>query len=125
VGVRLSALLLVLSLVSPAVVNTVCELACLHAHHHRTGEALAAQCHGDDASPAPVVAMSSAEVALCHGDGPVPSAIVKATPHVASMPAVVGSTRLPEFHVPAQSPVRGRLWVGPPDLLLITTQLRI
>lgn len=124
-SMRLSALLLVLSLVSPAVVTTVCELACLHAHHHRTGEAVVAQCHGDDVSPAPAVAMSSAEVALCHDDGPVPSAIVKATPHFASMPAVAGSTRLPEFHVPAQSSVRGRLWFGPPDLLLITTQLRI
>ena len=122
---RFSALLLVLSLVSPAVVTTACELACLHAHHHRSGEALAAQCHDHAASPPPVVAVSAVDRALCHDDAPVPSAIVKATPQFASMPAIVSGPRPSGFHVPARPSLGGRLWFGPSDLLLITTQLRI
>jgi hypothetical protein len=122
---RCSALLLVLSLVSPAVVTAVCELVCLQAHHHSTGEALAAQCHGRDASSAPVVTLSAADWALCHDGTPVPSAVVKASPQFVPMPALVISPRPSEFREPATSWFRSRPGFGPPGVLLITTQLRI
>jgi len=124
-SMRSSALLLVVSLVSPAVVTAVCELTCLRAHHNTSGEAMAAQCHGQEASPAPVVTVSAADRALCHGDAPVPSASVKATPQFASMPAVVNGPRPAGLDEPAPASLRGRTWYGPPDFLLITTQLRI
>jgi hypothetical protein len=122
---RSCALLLVLSLVSPAVVNAACELTCLRAHHHRSAEALATECHGHDAAPARAVAVSAADPRLCHDAAPVPSATVKAPLQFVSIPAVVSSLRPPEIHVPAALSQRGRSWPGPLDLLLITTQLRI
>jgi len=122
---RFSAVLLVVSLVSPAVVTVVCELSCLQAHHHTTSAALAAQCHGHQTSPAPVVAVSAADWALCHDSAPVPSAIVKASPQSPSTPAIVAGSRPLEFREPAASLRRSRPGVGPPGVLLITTQLRI
>ena len=119
------ALLLVLSLVSPAVVSAVCELTCLHAHHHTGMEAKAAECHGHDAVPASAVVVTAADAALCHDGATVPSAIVKASAQLASMPAVVNGPRPPEFRAPTAFAPRGRVWLGPPSLLLITTQLRI
>ena len=124
-GMRSSALLLVLSLVSPAVVTAVCEFTCLQAHHHSPGDALGPQCHGHDASSAPLVALSAADVALCHDNATVPSAVVKAAPQGASMPAVVSAARPPQFREPAASSFRSRPGFGPPGVLLITTQLRI
>ena len=122
---RASALLLVLGLVSPAVVTAACELVCLQAHHHSTGDALAAQCHGHDASSAPVVSLSAADWALCHDGAPVPSAIVKASPQSPSTPAVVVGARPLECREPAASLRPSRHGFGPPGVLLITTQLRI
>jgi hypothetical protein len=124
-NMRSCTLVLVLSLVSPAVVNAVCELTCLHAHHHGNAEALAAECHGHGATPASAVAVSAADPALCHDAAPVPSAIVKAPPQLASVPVVASTPRPAALNVPARLSLRGRLWSDPSDLLLITTQLRI
>jgi hypothetical protein len=124
-SMRSCALLLVLSLVSPEVVNAVCELTCLHAHHHRSADALAAECHSQDASAAPAATVSAADPALCHDDARVPSAIVKASPQLAAMPALVISPRSPEFRGPAGPSLRSHPRFGPPGVLLITTQLRI
>ena len=121
---RFSAVLLVLSLVSPAVVTVVCELGCLQAHHHNTDAPSAAQCHGHQASPAPVVAVSAADWALCHDSAPVLSAIVKVSSQFASMALVIGAWSS-EFRVSPARSLRSGPGFSPPNLLLITTQLRI
>ena len=90
---RAVALLLVVSLVSPAVVSVVCELSCLRVLHHATGAAYASDCHEHGASAARDTSASkvSGAGALCHDDGEWPTtlAVGKAPGTLASATAVV------------------------------------
>ncbi len=122
---RPAALVLMLSLVSPVVVTAVCEVACLRAQHHDAGAAVAADCHGHGAGPAPAVALSRADQALCHDDAAAPSAIVVSSQQLASMPAVVDLPPTSAFNLRAPAFWSGGFRFRPPDVLLITNQLRI
>jgi len=121
---RPAAIVLVLSLVSPVVVTAVCEIACLRAQHHDAG-AVAADCHGHGAGPAPAVALSRADQALCHDDAAAPSAIVVSSQQLASMPAVVDLPPTSVFNLRTPAFWSGGFRFRPPDVLLITNQLRI
>jgi hypothetical protein len=123
-NVRVPAIVLVLSLVSPAVATAVCELTCLEAHHHATAAAMEADCHRHDAASAPVVAVSAVDAAFCHRDSLPASAIVKASPQLASVPASMVRPRPAGLQLPVGTSFHRRV-AAPPGLLLTATQLRI
>jgi hypothetical protein len=125
VPVRSAALLLVLSLVSPAVVTAVCEIACLRAQHHQEGAATQAECHGRNDSTTPMVTISAAADVLCHHDAAAPAAVIAGGHSLSSTPAVVNLPQEPAIDLRAPLSVAGGLWFRPPNLLLIATQLRI
>jgi hypothetical protein len=122
---RAAALILVLTLASPAAISAVCELWCLQALHHAAAAADASGCHDGHSAAPGTFAVAGADGARCHDGSEGPTAIVKATAGVAFVPTVVASTPAlfgdaPVAHLAPQSN-RAR----PPDVLLVTTQLRI
>jgi hypothetical protein len=125
VPVRSAALVLALSLVSPAVVTALCEIACLHEQHHQEGAATQAECHGHNDSTARMVAISAAADVLCHDDAAAPAAVIAGGHSLSSMPAVVNLPQEPAIDLRAPLSVPGGMWFRPPNLLLIATQLRI
>jgi hypothetical protein len=125
VPVRCATLVLVVSLVSPGVVTVVCEMMCLRAQHHLSGAAVQAECHEHGGAPARMVAISAAADILCHDDAATPAAVIAGSKHLGSMPAVMDLPQESAIDLRARlrSPdgMRFRL----PNLLVITTQLRI
>jgi hypothetical protein len=125
VPVRSAALLLALSLVSPAVLTALCEIACLRAQHHQEGAATQAECHGHHGAAAPMVAISAAADVQCHDDAAAPAAVIAGGHSLSFTPAVVSLPQEPAIDVRAPFSLPGGMWFRPPNLLLITTQLRI
>ena len=122
---RVAALVLVVSLASPAAISAVCELFCLQALHHAAAAAAAAGCHTGHSDAPGTSAVAGAHGTRCHDDSEAPTAIVKGTASLAFVPAVISLAPTlfddaPVAHVATHSH-RAR----PPDVLLITTQLRI
>jgi hypothetical protein len=122
---RAAALLLLVSLVSPAVMSAVCELSCLQALHHAPGQSGGSDCHGHGGQPADGPLLAASGGALCHDEDTGPPA---ATAAGAAAPVPVPATVVawiaaaPGLHAGVvQHTARARA----PDRLPITTPLRI
>ena len=123
---RAVALAVVVSLGSPAIMTALCELSCLKALHHAAGEAYAHDCHGDATEDTDGPIASSAGGALCHDDGEGPPAALI----VAGIGALVVTGAVLAVPTALVDPVTHRVHphstrAGPPDLLQLTTRLRI
>lgn len=123
--VRRVALLLVMTLVGPSIATAVCELACVHhAHHAATNPSpsRSMDCHGHD-SDAERRSVDSAGWPCHDAAGDVAVLVEAARQQIADrdareLPALLSATSGGDVSTHA-----GRF--RPPDVLLITTQLRI
>jgi len=114
---RLTALLLAISLVSPAVATAYCELSCLQALPKT------ASCHEQESQGGPAV---SAGASLCHEEGSEgPAAVIVSNAPIAAPPAIVPAVAALAPPQPFTVHIAGSSLARPPDLLLLTTQLRI
>ena len=120
---RRMALLLVLTLIAPALAGALCDLTCVESHAramHRGGE-----CHGQQTTQVGR-GLKAAGSLFCHNTGDEPDATLTSTPLQSAAPlAVLPVPPTPERRVIAADSVADRSSWRPPDLLLITTQLRI
>ena len=122
-GMRAVALVLVLSLVSPAVITAACELSCLQAAHHAATTA-GANCHGDEAnSGGPAFAAGGT---LCHDDdGDAPAATAALGTQTAPPPAIVPASLVVAAPPAAPHAARPPHTLRPPDPRQTLTPLRI
>jgi len=120
---RAAALVLVVSLVSPAAMTAVCEISCRQALHH-AATAAAPDCHEHGAGQADGPAVSGSTV-LCHDEGAPPDATAAGAALAMSAPASVtlAAAVVPDAH--AARVIPRHAGARPPDRLSITAQLRI
>lgn len=119
------ALLIVLTLVAPAVAAALCDVTCATTHLHAAHRAAETTCHGQHSGDAEVRIKGVANP-FCHDTGDRPSATLTAGSVQKAAPLAV----LVEAPEPARQPLVVVLtstsvaW-HPPDLLPVTTPLRI
>jgi hypothetical protein len=122
---RAAALILVLTLASPAAITAACELWCLQALHHAAAATDAGGCHSGHAAAPGTFVVAGADGARCHDDSEAPRAIVKGTAPLAFVPAVISLAPALFSDAPIAQAVPYSTRARPPDVLLTTTQLRI
>ena len=123
-GMRPAAVVLLVSLVSPAVMTAVCELSCLQALHHAASAAATGACHEHRSGQTDGPAVSGSAV-LCHDAAEAPAATTPATSLALFGPA---TAILPTALRPDLDIVRGMPRLASaraPDRLPRTTPLRI
>ena len=116
-------MLLVLTLIAPALAGALCDLTCVGAHAHAVHKG--GECHGQPSLPTGS-GLKAAGSLFCHDTTDEPDATLTSAPLKSAAPlAVLPVPPTPEPRTIAADHVPGRSSWRPPDLLLITTQLRI
>ena len=121
---RRAAILLIVTLIGPSIATAVCELSCLRgAHHEATSPASSsAECH-DHGSGTPRQSLTAAG-APCHEAAGEVTAVIEAATQLGADPAVRARQGVePRTSGAMASALASRF--SPPDILRITTQLRI
>ena len=121
---RRAAILLIVTLTGPSIATAVCELSCLRGAHHETTSPASSttECH-DHGSSTPRQSLTAAG-GPCHEAAGEVTAVIEAATQLGADPAV----RERQVVEPGRSGAIVSALASqfrPPDILRITTQLRI
>jgi hypothetical protein len=119
---RKLAVLLIVSVLAPAVASALCSFTC--SHGHSTSAQADASCHGHGTND--TRSLKSTDNSWCHDTRDDDGAIVVG-PAPPPMPSLLAVPRTPALILDDQPP-SATISEGspsPPDILLISTQLRI
>ena len=121
---RRAAILLIVTLTGPSIATAVCELSCLRGGHHETTSPASSttECH-DHGSGTPLQSLTAAG-APCHEAAGDVTAVIEAATQLGADPAVRERQGVESGTTGATSPALASRF-RPPDILRITTQLRV
>jgi hypothetical protein len=123
-AMRSAAAVLLLVLLGPSILSTVCDVTCVHHEHHAAHAAAEQSCHEPRASNhAP--ALTDGTIGSCHEQAENVTAtapdvrVLNAAPVAIELPPAFA---VPRPHVPVLTP---RTSLSPPGIVVHTTPLRI